>query len=565
VIIGLELSGYPFQVHLPLVARRWPPLPYQPTINPISNPDGDGSYTVSWTEQPSRLADTYTLQEATNSAFTSDVREVCTTASQSCNVTGRSEGSYYYRVRGHNTWGYGEYSAVRSVAVLPPATPSINPIANADGDGDYTVSWTTAARASSYVLQEDTDPDFSGPTNVYQGPNTSWNATGKKARTYYYRLRAHNPIGHSKWSSSRGVTVLPPGTPNLAPIGNADQDQDYTVGWNATARATSYKLQQDTDPGFGSPQTVYQGSARSWNALGKTPDTYYYRVRAIGSTGQSGWSTTRHITIHPLFVGLELRWDGSGYVRGSEYYNIGYHIERDCDGLTAPDTIRCQSHSWYAPNPLDFESESWNSYYSVSTGNFKSSSVPADPSWKWSHPWVLPYGWELRNGDTFRIDGRRFKVTGPHSGYTAFGQAVQYWRLVNKDKFLYWDGGGNWKQYVQSGDVTLRYDAGNARLLLHRNILRTFYYKGDRTNDTVQYITNLTSANAFGSQATSTALTRPPREPLRSGRVTSFKPQSAHLEARVTISTDARAKGPPAVSHEGTDLTAAGRRSREAR
>jgi hypothetical protein len=177
--------------------------------------------------------------------------------------------------------------------------PVLNQIANGDGDGYYTVSWNAAARANNYVLQEDTDPDFASPTSVYQGPNTSWNATAKTAGTYYYRVRAHNPIGHSQWSATRSVTVLPPGTPTLYAIDNADGDGSYTVSWSAAARASSYVLQEDTDSGFASPTKVYEGSNTSWGATGKAARTYYYRVRAWGPTGPSEWSNTRSVTVLP--------------------------------------------------------------------------------------------------------------------------------------------------------------------------------------------------------------------------------------------------------------------------
>jgi hypothetical protein len=92
---------------LPVAMRNYPPLPNQPTLYPISNADGDGSYTVSWTEAPQRWADTYALEEATDAAFTSDLRLVCTTAQQACDVTGKGAGTYYYRVWGQNATGYG--------------------------------------------------------------------------------------------------------------------------------------------------------------------------------------------------------------------------------------------------------------------------------------------------------------------------------------------------------------------------------------------------------------------------------------------------------------------------
>jgi hypothetical protein len=197
-------------VMLPLVIKRWPPIPYQPTLYPISNPDGDGSYTVVWEEQPARLADTYTLEEATSPDFTSGLNVVCTTAQQSCNVTGRLAGTYYYRVQGLNTWAYGPYSNVEAVTVLPPETPTLNAIDNGDGDGNYTVTWSGAARASSYTLQEDTESNFPSPTTVYEGGSLSWSATNKAPGTYYYHVKANGSTGHSAWSNTQSVAVPRP-------------------------------------------------------------------------------------------------------------------------------------------------------------------------------------------------------------------------------------------------------------------------------------------------------------------------------------------------------------------
>ena len=115
------------RIRLPLVLKRWPPIPYPPTLHPISNDDNDGSYTVAWTEQPSRLADTYTLEEAAGSAFTTGLRMVCTTTQQSCAVSERLDGTYHYRVRGHNTWGYGAWSNIQAVTVALPTPPSNRP------------------------------------------------------------------------------------------------------------------------------------------------------------------------------------------------------------------------------------------------------------------------------------------------------------------------------------------------------------------------------------------------------------------------------------------------------
>lgn len=109
----------PCEIYLPLVLKRWPPIPYAPIL---TGTDGVscGSHTMSWTESPERLAITYTVQEATDPVFTTHPIELCTTQVTSCMTYGKPAGTYYYRVRGQNDWGYGEWSNVTSVRVLSP-------------------------------------------------------------------------------------------------------------------------------------------------------------------------------------------------------------------------------------------------------------------------------------------------------------------------------------------------------------------------------------------------------------------------------------------------------------
>lgn len=197
-------------VYLPTVMERWPPIPYEPTLYSIGNEDGDGYYTVSWAEQPSHLSDTYSLEEATDAAFSSGLRLVCTTTQQWCIVSGRLSGTYYYRVRGYNKWGYGPYSNIQSATVLLPDTPTLYAIENSDGDGDYSVAWSAAARATSYTLQEDTDAGFPSPTTLSQGSGFTWPVSGRPVGTYYYRVKANGLTGQSGWSNTQAVAVVPP-------------------------------------------------------------------------------------------------------------------------------------------------------------------------------------------------------------------------------------------------------------------------------------------------------------------------------------------------------------------
>jgi uncharacterized delta-60 repeat protein len=109
-----------------------------------------------------------------------------------------------------------------------PDAPVLNAISNDDGDGNYTVSWSSSEGAETYTLQEDDNADFSTSTTVYSGPNTSATISDKDVGTYYYRVRGSNTYSSSSWSNTRSVivTVPPPDCPQTgAWLGTTDQER----------------------------------------------------------------------------------------------------------------------------------------------------------------------------------------------------------------------------------------------------------------------------------------------------------------------------------------------------
>lgn len=90
----------------------------------------------------------------------------------------------------------------------PPAAPVLQAIDNPDGDGAFTVEWTAAARAASYVLQQAPTTLFQNPSQVYDGPATSYDVQGLGASRRHFRVRARNASGDSAWSNVQQVDVL---------------------------------------------------------------------------------------------------------------------------------------------------------------------------------------------------------------------------------------------------------------------------------------------------------------------------------------------------------------------
>lgn len=195
-----------------------------------------------------------------------------------------------------------------------------------------------------------------------------------------------------------------PAAPVLNAIANGDGDGNYMVSWGASANATGYLLQEDDNGAFSSPATVYSGAGTSWNAVGKAPGAYYYRVQASNTWGPSGWSNVVSVVVQPPSSGPTPGfWAQSGgamefYVTADRAYVDDFAIRVNVDGCglykithIIPEPISGNSFSWSGPF---YASGAFNSQTTASGTTGLSSffisgcgSVTGGP-WAWSANWI---------------------------------------------------------------------------------------------------------------------------------------------------------------------------------
>jgi hypothetical protein len=146
---------------------------------------------------------------------------------------------------------------------------------------------------------------------------------GQAGGTWHYRVQALNSNGPSDWSNSRSVKVTPPtpepgsaylplvfggwglsppppppGRVTVLPIDNPGGVGAYAVRWTATAEAEAYFLEEATDPSFANAQTIYTGTATSFQLTDQGPTRYYYRVKYRGQGGGfSDWSNVEWVDV----------------------------------------------------------------------------------------------------------------------------------------------------------------------------------------------------------------------------------------------------------------------------
>jgi len=93
------------------------------------------------------------------------------------------------------------------------------------------------------------------------------------------------------------VPVLPPQAPSLHTIANMDGDGSYPVTWSNAVLATNYNLQEATNSVFVAPSTLYVGTGTVFQVNDHGPTRYFYRVKAVNSSGESGWSNVESVDV----------------------------------------------------------------------------------------------------------------------------------------------------------------------------------------------------------------------------------------------------------------------------
>jgi len=236
-----------------------------------------------------------------------------------------------------DTWVYGP----------PVSRPTLFPIDNSDDDGDYLVQWSTVTEAITYTLEEDDDISFPSPTVRYQGDQISYQVSGQGSGDWCYRVKASNANGDSYWSNIESAGVRP-GAPTLSPIENGDGDGAYLVDWNDATGATSYRMEEDDNSAFTSPTARYTGASSQYEMNGQHWGTWYYRVLASNSGGDSPWSNTESVIVDHVPPDAPILYpisnpDGNGdYLVDWSDANgaTGYCLEEDDNSAFTSPTVR---------------------------------------------------------------------------------------------------------------------------------------------------------------------------------------------------------------------------------
>ena len=281
--------------------------------NTIDNtPEFDWSNTVNTTS--------YQIQVDNSSSFSNPEINVYPTTSNFTPVSGLSDNTYYWRVRGYNNSPYcdihGNWSSIWEVTIntAPPNVPTLfTPDYNSTTSDDTPFfDWSSSSGAVDYQLQVDDDSSFANP-EIDNFPTISEFTTSNALNNglYYWRVSARNALGYwSDWSSISHFTIDTgpvcdnPGTPVLTSPDNGSTTTDNRpfFDWDQTSNVSLYQIQVDDGYGFNSPvvdQVTFESNYTPTSDL--EVNSYYWRVRGRNTSGDcdfyGSWGSTWIVTI----------------------------------------------------------------------------------------------------------------------------------------------------------------------------------------------------------------------------------------------------------------------------
>ncbi|GEM_PF-2411224 len=277
-----------------------------PSAPEILAPSGINSneFTANW--RPSPGTDFYLLDVSESNSFSSYFGGYYNFAvpGTTHSVTGLFAGSrYYYRLRGADEGGTGDYSLTATVWTEPEVPHTL--AASDNFTNSFAANWLAAYGATNYLLFVASDSEFNNLLPGYNpknaGVTTSFYVAGLDSGTeYFYRLKAQNPGGTTTNSHTVSAWTVP--LPPVAVLASNITETSFFANWETSCGATNYFLDVSMANTFSNfvIGNLRAGAATTWLVDGLNNDhQYYYRLRASNAGGTSPNSEIVEVVLVP--------------------------------------------------------------------------------------------------------------------------------------------------------------------------------------------------------------------------------------------------------------------------
>ncbi|HEY4491896.1 MAG TPA: fibronectin type III domain-containing protein, partial [Acidobacteriota bacterium] len=185
------------------------------------------------------------------------------------------------------------FTLLKGASNAPNAPANLNAIAVSSQQIDLT--WDDlSSNEEGFKIERSTDGAGFSQIATVAANTTSYSDSGLAAgSTYFYRVRAYNSGGNSPYSNTDSAATpgnLPAAPSNL--IASAVSKSQINLSWlDNSNNEQGFRIERSTNGNsFTLIATVGSGVTSFANTGLKANKTYYYRVRAYNSAGNSAYS-----------------------------------------------------------------------------------------------------------------------------------------------------------------------------------------------------------------------------------------------------------------------------------
>jgi parallel beta-helix repeat protein len=210
-------------------------LPSPPTLTDPGTNDTDGNYTVSWSSVSS--ATNYTLEEDTSSSFSSPTK-VYSGSERSKEISGKSDGTYYYQVKACNECGCSEWSN-REDITIDTIPPTVNISYPTSGQMFNTTNITVKGTASDNFAVSKVEVKVGSGDWQRASGRKSWSTpVTLETRSNTINARATDRSGNIKHTSVTVICDITPPVIYHEPITTATEGESILISATITDSTT---------------------------------------------------------------------------------------------------------------------------------------------------------------------------------------------------------------------------------------------------------------------------------------------------------------------------------------
>ena len=316
-------------------------------------------------------ATSYTVQYATDTAFTTNLTAAPTATTNSAAITGlTADTEYFFRVQPNSGSQSITWSNTADATTLALGAPTIT--ATVDSTSQITTNWTASSNANAnthYTLQRATNATFTAGLASFPNINALTHVSTGLAvgQSYYFRVQGVTPGATSNYSNTAASVTVP--NPPTGVTATANSATQITVSWTAAPGASGYTIRYGTTAAANTYSTTTTGTSIAITANIFQGATQYFQVfsTASGVEGAGSAIVNAQTSINapgaynmsgsndgaaaygsspvtcPSGTTANFYWNANGgfWVQGTQHRSVGYGLSPG-QGVTIQVATRCE-------------------------------------------------------------------------------------------------------------------------------------------------------------------------------------------------------------------------------